>query len=97
MTILQAQLQSDRSKTPKLHKFRTLERAEVLALAAGSHALCVLNSGRVGHVKINGRVRTWQRTPGRIEVPIKYGMYEFAVFDLNTAMERFVVEVGEAE
>jgi hypothetical protein len=28
-------------------------------------------------VKVNGAVRTWKRDPNRIEVPCKYGLYEY--------------------
>ena len=37
---------------------------------------------RYGHwrtVKVNGKVRTWKRDPGRIEVPCKYGLYEYFI------------------
>ena len=30
--------------------------------------------------KINGKVRTWKRNPSRVEVPVKYGLYEYATF-----------------
>lgn len=31
--------------------------------------------------KVNGKVRTWKRDPNRVEVPIKYGLYEYGTFE----------------
>lgn len=28
-------------------------------------------------VRVNGAAQTWKRSPGRVRVPWKYGMYEF--------------------
>jgi hypothetical protein len=42
--------------------------------------------GTARQAKVNGAVRRWKRDCNRIEVPIKYGMYEYAVFyasDIN--------------
>lgn len=33
--------------------------------------------GNARTVKVNGKVRTWKRDPNRVEVPFKYGMYEY--------------------
>ena len=85
----------DRTKTPVLHPCRTLTRDEVLALQSGAHAVVVLNNGRLGTVKINGEVRRWKRDPDRVEVPVKYGMYEYATLSLKEAMERLVVFTEE--
>jgi hypothetical protein len=30
--------------------------------------------------KVNGRLRTWKRDANRIELPLKYGMYEYFVY-----------------
>lgn len=35
--------------------------------------------GNARTVKVNGKVRTWKRDPNRIEVPYKYGLYEYGV------------------
>ena len=29
-------------------------------------------------VRVSGAPKTWKRTPGRVEVPVKYGLYESA-------------------
>lgn len=34
-------------------------------------------AGNARRVKVNGKVRTWKRDATRIEVPCKYGMYEY--------------------
>lgn len=28
-------------------------------------------------VKVNGKVRTWKRNPERVQIPYKYGLYEY--------------------
>lgn len=84
-------LQSDKRKNPALIEYRAMTREEVLALRYGDHPEVLLNNGRVGVAKVNGAVRTWKRNPSRIEVPVKYGMYEFATLDLEQALARFVV------
>jgi len=85
--------QSDRKKTPTPIKVRRLTRDEVMTLGHSRHVPVILNNGRLGECKINGAIRTWKREPDRIEIPIKYGMYEFGTFDLADALGRFVVEV----
>ena len=87
--------QSDRKKNPDKHEFRTLTDSEILNLRYGTRQPVILSSGNVGEVKINGKVRTWKRDAERIEVPVKYGLYEYAVFDFVEARERFVKEVIE--
>lgn len=45
-----------------------------------SHIWFVDVSGKARQCKVNGKVRTWKRDPERIEVPVKYGLREYAVF-----------------
>ena len=47
-----------------------------------SHIAVRDRNGNWRRVKVNGAVRTWKRDPQRIEVPCKYGMYEY--FTLTT-------------
>lgn len=35
--------------------------------------------GNARRVKVNGKVRTWKRDTNRIEVPCKYGLYEYFI------------------
>jgi len=39
--------------------------------------------GDARRAKVNGQVRRWKRDRSRIEVPLKYGMYEYGKFDSN--------------
>lgn len=45
-----------------------------------SHITFVDLKGFSRTAKVNGKVRTWKRDLNRIEVPIKYGMYEYGTF-----------------
>lgn len=36
-------------------------------------------NGYARQVKVNGKVRTWKRDANRVEVPFKYGLYEYGV------------------
>lgn len=82
---------SDRKKAPTPVRVRAMTREEVLALRSGQRVAVLLNDGRLGECKINGAVRTWKRDSRRIEVPVKYGMREFATFSLRDALARLVV------
>ena len=35
-----------------------------------------VTAGAPIHIKINGAVKTWKRDTSRVEVPLKYGLYE---------------------
>jgi hypothetical protein len=39
--------------------------------AYSKHSPCILN------VKVNGKPKTWKTRPDNVEVPIKYGLYEY--------------------
>lgn len=84
---------SDRKVNKTPINVRTMTRDEVMALGYGSHPEVILNCGSLGRVKINGKIRTFKRDANRVEIPCKYGMYEFATLDLDEAMRRFVVRV----
>lgn len=87
-------LNSDRKKTPDVAEYRNMTKEELLALTYNDHPQVILRNGRVGNVKINGAVRTWKRDPNRVEIPVKYGMYECYTFSLDEALSRFVVQVS---
>ena len=61
--------------------FRPMTFQEARALSYGNHIWFVGARGDARRVKVNGRPRTWVRSPDRIEIPVKYGMYEFAIFN----------------
>ncbi len=50
------------------------------------HVWFVSIQGTARQAKVNGKVRTWKRDANRVELPIKYGMYEYATItqdDIN--------------
>lgn len=57
-----------------------------------SHIWFLSNQGEARLAKINGKVRTWKRDPNRVEVPIKYGMYEYGTFEARD-IERVLIPV----
>lgn len=48
-----------------------------------SHVWFVTINGDARQAKVNGKVRTWKRDTGRVELPVKYGLYEYATFDTS--------------
>jgi len=73
---------------------RSMTKEEILALTPGKRVHLRLNDGRIGSAKVNGKVRTWKRDPSRVEVPLKYGLYEYCTFSLSEALARLVVQEG---
>jgi hypothetical protein len=74
--------------------FRSMTRMEVLQLGYGDHCWFHTFNGDAREVKINGQVRTWKRQPDRIEVSVKYGMYEYST--IHTAnLHRFLILVSQ--
>jgi len=86
-------------RKPEERTFRNMTRAEILGLRAGERVWFVANDGKARQLTVNGAVRTWKRDSGRVEVPIKYGLYEYGCFDLPTALKRLLkpVTLGEGE
>lgn len=39
--------------------------------------------GMARQAEVTGTVRTWKRDANRIEVPLKFGMYEYGTFDAS--------------
>ena len=48
-----------------------------------SHVIVETHNGDARQCKVNGRVRRWKRDRNRIEIPLKYGMYEYATFTFH--------------
>lgn len=76
-------------------RVRTMTLDEVKALRPGQRVMFLDNNGRVRGLTINGRPRTWKRDPSRVEVPVKYGLYEYGTFT-GPELARLVAEVGGA-
>jgi hypothetical protein len=64
-------------------------------LATSGHVEFVANDGTLRRLKINGRIKTWKRDPSRIEVSVKYGLYEYGRMDTEEALRRLVVRVPD--
>jgi len=62
-------------------------------LQYGQHVWFLAIQGDARRAKVNGSPKTWKRSPQRLEVSLKYGMYEFAKFDeTDIANGRLLVE-----
>lgn len=58
-------------------EFRPMLLEEAFMLNYGDTIWVLGRDGSAIRVKVNGKPKTWKRTPGKIEVPYKYGMYEY--------------------
>lgn len=57
-----------------------VEQAAALATSL-SYVWIKTLTGDARQVKVNGRVRLWKRDHARIEIPFKYGLYEYGTID----------------
>lgn len=89
-------LRDDRNKkSPPRHSFRQLTREDVLSPDFGRQQLYIQDQqGFMARVRVNGRVKTWKRDPSRIEIPVKFGMYD--AFRVTDPAELFVMEAPNA-
>lgn len=63
--------------------FRNPRDLAELITYCNSHGRIWVRSAHVNDArmaKVNGRVRTWKRDATRIEIPLKYGLYEYFTF-----------------
>ena len=75
-------------------EFRAMSLEEAKALHYGQHVWFLAVQGDAREAKVNGAPKTWKRDASRIEVPVKYGMYEYSTFDAgDIANGRLLVEV----
>lgn len=70
---------------------------EAKNLHSGSHAKILDMNGNVADVKINGTPKTWKTRPHDVDVPWKYGLYEYGKesFRSDRTETYLVVEVEE--
>jgi len=61
-------------------EFRPMTLEEAKMLNYGDHIWFLDTKGSARRVKVNGRPQLWKRSPGKIRVPVKYGMYETGQF-----------------
>lgn len=50
---------------------------ELKQLRYGQQVLCHSYNGII-HVKVNGNPKTWKTRPNDVDIPVKYGLYEYA-------------------
>lgn len=62
---------------------------------AHSHIQVTDLNGNYRTVKVNGMVRTWKRDANRVEVPCKYGMYEYFTLE-ERDINRVLIPVKES-
>jgi len=77
-----------RKEEPRKYRYMTCEEAKKLAY--GSHAKILDQYGNVADVKINGTPKTWKTRPFDVDIPWKYGMYEYG-------KERFRAHIPETD
>lgn len=75
---------------PHKEEWERYTRTEVLALKAGQEVHFITNQGKVARAKLTGKVRTWKKDENRVEVPLKFGMYDSFVLDLHNACTKLV-------
>lgn len=64
----------------KSAEFRHMMLEEAKLLRYGDHIWFLATDGSARQVKVNGQPKLWKRDSTRIEVPVKYGMYEHGTF-----------------
>ena len=58
-------------------KAQELTLEEIKALKSGDHVYIRGVCGHLLPVKVNGKPQTWKRSPSKVKVPYKYGLYEY--------------------
>lgn len=61
--------------------FRPMALEEAKALKYGDSIWVLSDHGDARRAKVNGAPKTWKRSPERLQVPCKYGMYEYFRLD----------------
>lgn len=46
-------------------------------LSYGQHVTFRNYQGRLVRLLINGQPKVWKRNPNRVQIPVKYGLYEY--------------------
>lgn len=64
-------------------EFRPMTLEEARQLRYGQHVWFSAVQGDARRAKVNSQPKTWKRSPERIEVSVKYGLYEYAKFDAS--------------
>lgn len=59
-------------------EFRVMSLDEMKQLHPGQHVFFLTRHGTYREVKINGMPKLWKTRPNDVEVPVKYGLYEYS-------------------
>jgi len=63
--------------TRKKIQVRYMTNEEAKQLKRGDVIKVVSVFDTVINVKVNGNIKRWKRTPLKLQIPIKYGLYEY--------------------
>lgn len=73
-----------RKRTPRpMVKVRLMTCDEAKGIDYG-HVKFESIHGELRECKVNGRPKTWKTRPNDVDVPVKYGMYEYATFTMRS-------------
>jgi len=53
----------------------------------GGHVYIRANCGCFLRVKINGKAKTWKKQPEKVQIPFKYGLYEYGYITENDVVK----------
>ena len=65
------------SQSIKIEDARKLTLTEMQSPNIPSHVYIQGQCGCYCIVKVNGKPKTWKRSPERVQIPYKYGLYEY--------------------
>lgn len=68
-----------KKKNPPTYRFRVLTCQEAKALGSGSRVWVEMNDRTLAEVRVTS-VQTWKTRPGNVDVHVKYGLRDFAVY-----------------
>ena len=76
--------------------FRPMTLDEVKSLQYGDRVWFKALDGDARTLKVNGKPKVWKRTPSRVALPVKYGMYEYGTFtEYDVEQGRLLVPIKE--
>mgnify|MGYP001558755671 CR=1 FL=1 len=80
-------------------QYRPMTVEEAKDLCRGARVPFLATDGTVRKVKVIGYVGTWKRDSSRVEVPLKYGLYEFGMAHSlpDGTMELLLVKIEAGE
>lgn len=67
------------NKVKDIGEFRVMTFDEAAALNGGE-IWFVSTDGSARRCRVNGKVKRWKRDQSRIEIPMKYGLYDYGTF-----------------